>query len=211
MKELLKRVTNTIITLSHISHIHELKRQWVMRGNNIKAKLWGKRDWMKNQDRKIDGWDKNGCVWVSYWKVVSKNIIRSFHVLLKQFLYSNMTREWKAELNVIRNVKNENETWRKNGCVWVSYWKVVSKNIIRSFHVLLKQFLYSNMTREWKAELNVIREPYCFVWWISGYLKMHTYCAHTAVVRFWSGIWLYMGSNGSIEIIKQTTSGFFKI
>ena len=156
MKELLKRVTNTIITLSHISHIHELKRQWVMRGNNIKAKLWGKRDWMKNQDRKIDGWDKNGCV-------------------------------------------------------WVSYWKVVSKNIIRSFHVHLKQFLYSNMTREWKAELNVIREPYCFVWWISGYLKMHTYCAHTAVVRFWSGIWLYMGSNGSIEIIKQTTSGFFKI
>ena len=137
MKELLKRVTNTIITLSHISHIHELKRQWVMRGNNIKAKLWGKRDWMKNQDRKIDGWDKNGCV-------------------------------------------------------WVSYCKVVSKNKIRSFHVHLKQFLYSNMTREWKAELNVIREPYCFLWWISGYLKMCTYCAHTAVVRFWLGIWLYM-------------------
>ena len=66
MTELLKRVTNPNITLSHISRfIHELKRQWVMRGNNIKAKLWGKRDWMKNQDRKIDGWAKNGCVWVS--------------------------------------------------------------------------------------------------------------------------------------------------
>ena len=60
--------------------------------------------------------------------------------------------------------------------------------IIRFFHVRVKYFFYLNVTRVWRTELNVTREPFCFAWWIPSFLivlKMNY--SRTVVVKFWPG------------------------
>ena len=77
------------------------------------------------------------------------------------------------------------------GCAILFTWSVMGRFIFswfnffirdswlkmeRSFHVHVNEFFSLNVTREWRFELDVIREPLCFAWWISGHfvvLKMY--------------------------------------
>ena len=62
--------------------------------------------------------------------------------------------------------------------------------IIRFFMFAWSNLFYLNVTREWITELNVTREPFCFAWWIPGFLvvlKMN--CSQPVVVKFWPGFW----------------------
>jgi len=56
------------------------------------------------------------------------------------------------------------ESWFKNLFIRDSWLKMA-----RSFHVHVNEFFIFCVTREWTVELNVIREPFCFAWWISFY------------------------------------------
>ena len=64
------------------------------------------------------------------------------------------------------------------------------------FYVPVNKFFKFNVnvTRELRGELNVIREPFCFVWWISCYftvLKMDILFSNVSG-KVLIGIWPHM-------------------
>ena len=76
------------------------------------------------------------------------------------------------------------------------------------FHVRAEViFFYLSMTRKWRVELNVIREPFCFAWWIPGFLmvfKMN--CSQTVVLSFDLGFDRTWTLYESIKVINQITN-----
>ena len=82
---------------------------------------------------------------------------------------------------------------------WIVFYNFFIRDswlkMVRSFHVHVNEFFQFNMTREWRFELNVIREPLCFAWWISAILLFwkYRYSFRTAEARFWQDmdfIWI---------------------
>lgn len=67
------------------------------------------------------------------------------------------------------------EAWLGNLFSCKSWFEIYSWFMIKDgkiFSCPHKQIFYSNVTREWRVELNRICEPFCFAWWISSYLTV---------------------------------------